>query len=225
MKKEIICGIYKITSPTGRIYIGQAKDIISRWKTYKQLNSKTKRQTRLHRSLVKYTVENHTFEIIEECPIEDLNCRERYWQDYYDVLNGGLNCVLQECGEKRREFSEESLQKRELIIPRIVSEEEKEATRIRMLGNTYNTGRVRPKIEKEQISKTMKLLGTQARENNSMWGKFGENNPNSKLILDTQTGVFYYGIKEASVAICIPYSSLKKIMCGNRLNKTSLIYV
>lgn len=225
MKEEIICGIYKITSPTGRIYIGQAKDMISRWKTYKQLNSKTKRQTRLYRSLVKYTVENHTFEITEECPIEDLNCRERYWQDFYDVLNGGLNCILQECGEKRREFSEGSLQKRELIVPRTISEEEKEATRIRMLGNTYNTGRVRPEIEKEKISKTMKLLGIQAKENNSMWGKFGENNPNSKLILDTQTGIFYYGIKEASVAACIPYSSLKKIMCGDRINKTSLIYV
>lgn len=26
-KQEAICGIYKITSPTGKIYIGQSKDI------------------------------------------------------------------------------------------------------------------------------------------------------------------------------------------------------
>ena len=30
----IICGIYKITSPTGRIYIGQSKNIKQRFRDY-----------------------------------------------------------------------------------------------------------------------------------------------------------------------------------------------
>lgn len=33
-----ITGIYKIISPTGKIYIGQSIDIEKRWKAYKRLN-------------------------------------------------------------------------------------------------------------------------------------------------------------------------------------------
>ena len=34
---NIICGIYKITSPSGKIYIGQSINIKSRWKYYEKL--------------------------------------------------------------------------------------------------------------------------------------------------------------------------------------------
>ena len=94
-----------------------------------------------------------------------------------------------------------------------------------MMGNTYNTGRQRTQAEKDSISRTMKARGVQAKENNSMWKKCGADSPNSKIILDLETGIFYYGIREASFSKAIPYSSLKIIMCGERLNKTSLTYV
>lgn len=86
-------GIYKITSPNNRIYIGQSKRIEIRFKEYKNINN-TKSIPRLHNSFLKYGINTHTFEIIENCSLEDLNIRERYWQDFYDVLNGGLNCQL-----------------------------------------------------------------------------------------------------------------------------------
>ena len=85
-------GIYKITSPTNRIYIGQSIDIDRRFRFYKNLNCKT--QPVLFRSFQKYGVINHTFEIIELCDFEFLNIKERYWQEFYNVLNGGLNCNL-----------------------------------------------------------------------------------------------------------------------------------
>ena len=65
MKK--IIGIYKITSPTNRIYIGSSNDIYNRWCSYKNL--KCKSQTKLYNSLLKYGAENHIFEIIENCSI------------------------------------------------------------------------------------------------------------------------------------------------------------
>lgn len=105
---EITCGIYKITSPSKRIYIGQSINILRRFKEYQNNSIKIKNQTKLYNSLQKYGVENHTFEIIEECSEEDLNCRERYWQEFYDVLNGGLNCMLQECGSIRAIYSKET---------------------------------------------------------------------------------------------------------------------
>ena len=46
---------------------------------------------------------NIKFEIIEQCILTQLNERERYWQDYYDVLGiNGLNCKLTETKDKSR---------------------------------------------------------------------------------------------------------------------------
>lgn len=97
-----ICGIYKITSPSGRIYIGQSSNINFRWNQYKKLQACNK-QILLFRSFKKYGVDNHIFEIIEECPNNLLNKKERFWQDYYDVLNSikGLNCKLTSTEDKK----------------------------------------------------------------------------------------------------------------------------
>lgn len=75
-------GIYKITSPSGKIYIGQASNIKIRWK-YSYYNLCCKQQPKLFNSLKKYGPENHIFEIIEECKIEELNNRETYWKLFY----------------------------------------------------------------------------------------------------------------------------------------------
>lgn len=74
-------GIYKITSPSGKIYIGQSINIIKRFKNYKCLSCKD--QPIIFNSFKKYGVENHIFEIIEECAVEQLNEREIYWKQYY----------------------------------------------------------------------------------------------------------------------------------------------
>ena len=62
MSKVIVIGIYKITSPTNRVYIGQSIDILHRFKTYKRMYSKNQHQTKLHRSFLKHGVINHKFE-------------------------------------------------------------------------------------------------------------------------------------------------------------------
>jgi group I intron endonuclease len=78
-------GIYKITNPNNRIYIGQSTDIEARWEKYKKLHCKD--QPSLYSSLCKYGFENHIFEIIEECLSEHLDKKEIYWGEYYDVLS------------------------------------------------------------------------------------------------------------------------------------------
>jgi group I intron endonuclease len=88
-------GIYKITNPIGKIYIGQSKDIHSRWKkNYYNLNCKE--QIKLYNSLKKHDPKNHIFEIVEECSSEQLNGKEIYWGTFYQVLNPkiGLNLRL-----------------------------------------------------------------------------------------------------------------------------------
>jgi len=87
-------GIYKITSPSGRVYIGQSWDIERRFKEYKK--SLAIRQTKLFNSIAKYGIENHVFEIIheflEEIDQKILDDHEiLYWNQYknlgIDVLN------------------------------------------------------------------------------------------------------------------------------------------
>jgi group I intron endonuclease len=101
-------GIYKITSPSGRIYIGQSTNIQRRWeRAYKKL--KCKGQPRLYASIVKYGFSEHIFEVKEKCTVEELNVRERHWQDFYDVLGSkGLNCKLQSTSEQKATYSQDS---------------------------------------------------------------------------------------------------------------------
>ena len=100
-------GIYKITNPKGKIYIGQSINIEQRWDYfYKTLNCKS--QIKLYNSLLKYGWENHIKEIIEECNLEELNIKEIFWGEEFDVLKNGLNLRL---GNGRGACSEETKQK------------------------------------------------------------------------------------------------------------------
>ena len=80
MSKKNICGIYKITSPIGKIYIGQAININERWNDYKCLDCKAQRY--IYNSLKKYGVDNHKFEIIH-----DLEKKERSKAEIINELN------------------------------------------------------------------------------------------------------------------------------------------
>lgn len=103
-------GIYKITSPSGKVYIGQTIDHERRFRHYKNLSCKE--QPRLYRSLVKYGVENHTFEIIYECAKIKLTQWERHYQELYNsVGKNGLNCILVRTDEFSGGHSEESKKK------------------------------------------------------------------------------------------------------------------
>lgn len=87
-------GIYKITNPKGKVYVGQSVNILKRVNDYKN-HKNCKSQTRLSRSIEKYGWDLHKFEMIETCEESELNTRERFWQDHYHVLDtNGLNCRL-----------------------------------------------------------------------------------------------------------------------------------
>ena len=85
MKKQdnAIIGIYKITSPSSKIYIGQSINVKNRENNYIKYNKHMSSQYKLYNSLQKHGWEQHKFEIIEECDIKSLNEREVYWKQYY----------------------------------------------------------------------------------------------------------------------------------------------
>jgi group I intron endonuclease len=101
-------GIYKWTSPTGRIYVGQSSNLKQRLEWYKGGGLNKSKMFKIKRSFNKYGIENHIFEEIEYCSLEQLNEREIYWGLFYNVLKKGLNCKL---GEQNCIFSESTKNK------------------------------------------------------------------------------------------------------------------
>ena len=81
-------GIYKITNKiNGKVYIGQSKNITTRWEAHKNHARGSLKQSFITNAMRKYGVENFVKEVLEKCKIEDLDERERYWIKYYDSTN------------------------------------------------------------------------------------------------------------------------------------------
>lgn len=95
-------GIYKITNNiNNKIYIGQSRNIQSRFNAHKTRpfnKNSDEYNKRLYVSIRKYGLDNFSFEIIEECSIEELNKKENYWINYYNSNNReyGYNQTLTE---------------------------------------------------------------------------------------------------------------------------------
>lgn len=83
-------GIYKITNPKGKIYIGQSIDIERRFGEYQDLRA-CKDSKKLYYSLTKYEPKNHIFEVLEECEERFLEEREVYYINLYNSIQKGLN--------------------------------------------------------------------------------------------------------------------------------------
>lgn len=81
--------IYKITSPSGRIYIGQSRNFRQRVSHYKCGHHKD--QVKLSRSIVKYGWDAHKSEVICNCTEDILNKMETFFIRYYDSCSSGLN--------------------------------------------------------------------------------------------------------------------------------------
>jgi len=82
-------GIYKITSPTNKVYIGQSRHLNKRKSDYKCLNIIG--QIKIYNSLKKYGWESHKWEIIEYCESILLDEKEIYWINHYRCIKEGLN--------------------------------------------------------------------------------------------------------------------------------------
>jgi group I intron endonuclease len=107
----IMIGIYKITNPNGKIYIGQSVDIEKRWKLHKYVHESGRCNYHLYNSFRKYGFDAHIFEVVEECMDSELNDRERYYQDKYNSIKEGLNSRYTKSNDKSGRLSEETLKK------------------------------------------------------------------------------------------------------------------
>lgn len=86
-------GIYKITNNiNGKIYIGQSNNIQRRFSEHQNRGATSRIPVDV--AIQKYGKENFSFEIIEECTIEQLNQRETYWINHFNSIENGYNCSV-----------------------------------------------------------------------------------------------------------------------------------
>ena len=94
--KKTICGIYKITNLlTEQCYIGQSVNIQQRMKQHCKcgLGIEASATNKLYNTMQKDGVWNFSFELLEECPKELLNEKEKFWIQMYQSNKFGLNTV------------------------------------------------------------------------------------------------------------------------------------
>lgn len=240
-------GIYKITSPTNKIYVGQSINIERRKRNYAGLNCK--KQVKLYASLKKYGFDNHSFEIIEECEERDLNKREKYWIKKLKLFNtskglnlssGGLNCRVSEetkkkisnanKGNKRPDLAKRNRSNKGKPSPfkgvsnkKIIGRKHTKDTIDKMVLSAKNRGqRTIETRQKMSESAKEKKWSKDHKEKIKNWFKSGK--ARRKIVVDLETGIFYSSAKEACDLTEYKYDYFKSMLNGSNRNKTKYIY-
>lgn len=190
-KRLNILGVYKITSPSGRVYVGSSKNIEKRFDSYRK--GLAVGQVILNRSFVKYGFDAHVFEVIEECEVDKLFERERYHAEINNSIydKGGLNLVIPSNGQKPPIYSAS-------LIDRL--------SKIK-IGNKNRVG----KCHSDETKKVISL--------NRIGKNTGAGHQLSKIVLNTESGIFYDTIKDAAKAASINANTFsQRLRTGYKFN-------
>ncbi len=218
-------GIYKITSPSGKIYVGQSINIEVRFRRYRNLQCK--KQPRLYNSFLRHGVLSHIFEILEQCLPCFLNERERHYQDLYcstnrRCLNLLLTGTLDKCGSHSKETKQKISKKNKGKIHSEISKQRMSASRTGIKNHFFNkrhSQEARNKIRQHRLGKKY------SDEINKKKASPRELNPNAKLVLNLLNGIYYGCVVDAANTYCISERNLARKLRGERNNKTPFSYV
>lgn len=146
--------IYKITSPSGRFYVGQTFDMRKRLNAHRvSVGKKNAYHILLINSFKKYGFDEHIFEIleiVENCSALELSEREMYWIKELNSFNGdnplGMNMTIGGEGqrgkldERRKEIAINNLKKGGNFLGRHHTEENKKLASIRAKERNLRLG-------------------------------------------------------------------------------------
>lgn len=214
--------IYKITSPSGKIYVGSTKDLHKRLGQYRRCSCK--KQNKIYRSIKKYGWEKHTIEVLEEPKLEEMLSRESYWGNYFEVLGeNGLNLSLPKSGDTYSSLSKEYRKIRSDLTKGknngMFGKKHSEETKIK-IGNAHR-GKKMSDESRRKMSESHK--GKKLTEEHRR--KFSQGK--SKLVLNMETGIYYSSITEASKSTIYSSGHLKNMLNPNdsKRNRTNLVTV
>lgn len=209
-------GVYKITNPIGQVYVGSSKNIEKRWKGHKTLLQKNHRK--LIESFGKYGVENHKFEVVIECKKDQLKELETFYGLKLNALDRekGLNLMLPKLKDGSGGCSED----------RIIWNKGKKGLQVAwnkgLKGVCVAWNKGIPMREDSKEKMRVKKTGVSSPRKGI---KTGKPSNNSRVILDTYTGVFYDSCTEAAKLFGYKRQTLQAMLSGINPNKTNLKYV
>lgn len=218
--EEKICGIYKVTNPKGKIYIGQSTDIKKRLNIYKKCRPD---QPKLYHSIKKYGYENHLFEVIRVCGISDLNRWEVFYIRKYNSADVYVGLNLTHGGQSYFKHSEETRAKMSKA----------------QTGNTKTLGRIQSKNEiAKRIAKTTGMKRSPEQRKRISIGHKGQimteetkaklrislKGINSKKVIDTVSGKIYKNPLEVCMLTGIKLTTFRAYLNGQNKNKTVYKY-
>lgn len=198
-------GIYKITSPTGKLYIGESSNLNIRCRRYLNPN-KIKGQKAIYNSILKYGSESHKIEVLELCNENALLERERYYQEFFNSVEDGLNCFYTGTEDKKKKHSKETLL--------LMSENQKGE------NNSF--------FSKKHTSESLKKMSDASKgENNPNFGgklknedwllkQSISNSKNPIKVIDTHTNLEYTFINSKECATFLNAKESNVRMCKNK---------
>lgn len=137
MKK--VTGIYVITSPSGRVYVGQSTHVYHRFRFYRY-DKRKGTQPRLDASFFKYGVCAHSFSLVHWLPNGTEQSRLDYFEQIYmdSYRKRGFDLLNTREAGSRGKASEESKRKfRASRLGHPVSAETREKLRLAMTGKRH----------------------------------------------------------------------------------------
>lgn len=216
-------GIYKITSPNKKIYIGQSWDIERRWNDYKNLRENCIGR-KLYNSLKFHNPINFKFEIIHELPFDVtqniLDLYETfYWEQYKSLKFILLN--IRDCDGSKGKHSEETklkMSKASKGIPK--SESHKQSLSISKLNKPtrYWKNKKFSQNHKEKLSKPKKG------NTNSLRGKLRPEisekyKQNFKVIIDNIESEYFLSKTDLRKVLGLSLKTFNKILSGKICKK------
>ncbi len=203
-------GIYKITNPEGKVYIGASRNIKERW-WYHGSNKKNV-TTAIAKSIVHYGKDAHTFEMLHELP-EDVtqDILDRYEQVYMDAyINCGIELLnLREAGSSGYKMSNHIKQ---ILIKANTGKNRSDETK-RKISDAH-IGR----IFSEQHIKNFSGI------NHAYFRIDPAKHPKAKRVKDIITGEVFGSVKQAANKAGLKRPTLSLMLTGYTHNRTNLRY-
>ena len=218
MNNKTVC-IYMITNIiTKERYIGQTRNYQRRVWQHKSA-AKNGSKLKISQAIAVYGMDNFTFSILEECSIEQLNEKERYYIDKfkpeYNVCAGGLGPNGLHLSDKEKERSRHAAKKQweELSL-----EQKQHVVDNQLIGPAKGhkvSAETREKLRKANLGKKQTMATLNKRIPKIRQALKGNHNGNKKVTC-VETGQTFESIKQAAEFIGVNPSNITCVLKGKQ---------